>query len=1798
MARERGDLDLSREQIASRESYVPDQRSVASLRSDVSREDLADREVKVAREESDGVVPQLLKFGLVAAGTVAFGRLLHSTEGGVRILDAIGRYGGGIARGTKRWLMSELEASAAVSDSARSALALARQREAGRLGDLPFVDSISQAIDHLGGFARRDPVSVHGTEWFRAVRELAPNARQVVPRGHRLLTAGDVTGEGAFRSLVSDQQRAILEEGTALGMVDAATPLAKGLMVGPGGVVRDVRWATGRGLYGMAKRGLDQVQIPFINFRLGALLEVPGRIFGRDESVRWLKPGSFVPGQGELSRGGFSIGGKVFDYGRDMAYLGRYQTFERKGNSLLSRTVGSMYNRVEEGAGSYALDAAQRKTGIGTRYADSRSFFSRLVLDPIRRMSRGTLVPKRNVSATAGKSFLDRMAYHLAGVKGNVENTLQDAEGLSFLRRVREKAKAAFGKSEVLEYRGVGPRGAVPGVRAPTPPVGLPGQDVALFPAKDRGKVFANWLAARQSNLFSQLLGIGFRPGKGAHGYLGSAARIAGIWYGALGAWNAARYADYQIEDTTGVSPIKGAAWLYTRARIAQNTLREGLGITAAARYAEDLMPLSMSSTLSGVARTILPPLIGGTMGGKRGLLGGLAASALLGGIPGGIFTPEDILKTGKELSEEYSGERGVAVRRNRWWEFNAEEFSGGAISHYEPSWYAKLSSDYKYSDVLFGSQGNYWKKVSRFPTPSNWFGLRSILEPDWLASQQGTRRPYPVHPGMLWNSAPGGLGLGGTAGDLGLGHLSSPIANAEGNLGSELSDLYERSTEFLGIYKFAFESVTGIKAPFRSDVALASADEMTSLHKSFWDSNIGGLGGVTEALRRFLLPRNTQPRTVNPLPNEMPGWLPGSRSMFKEDTRYAYDFHRGDPYCLSGHTAVVTTTGLLDAGDVSVGDEIITHMGREMPVRGVAVRSVRSDERCYRVILRGLTAFPIVASEDHPFYVLHPLGPGKTPLKEWRKAQDLRDGDRVLLPLPVTTDVEFDLKLLIGHPSTEKWTYLFKDQESAEIFEFLESRRDRSREVWGQRRALLWERGWSRRKYESQQGAVRRGARVHRLPRHLKVDENIAYLLGIYAAEGSAGGSSVGFGLHNGETYIRENIDSALAPLGLAGTWRRVGNGGNYVIGSRLLAEVLATLVPGKATTKRLDRKLMQLDRAKTLRLLQGLFEGDGSFFTYRSEGKLKYRLSLKTTSRDLAYQVWILLLRVGFRANLTAWTPPSGGIAKARVYSLTLNGSHALRLASEFGYSIDEVPPQHSSFEWFRDGYAVIPIKRIEEAEEAIVYGFEVGEDNSFCVAGAATHNTTIPGGETRLPGPGYESIYRLHSGIPGVYDAYDRYQILAGVAPNSRSFRHYKTIVDGWVKAGVLDGYWTRRYEQTEGELEAKKQGRFVERRFTGKTRGLDQINEGLKYNGFERAIGGAWEVLTHDVIADVPIVGTKLLKARTALEAYKEEQLYGETFRDWAHPYESFVRPHFEGAIASHPLDAVGRGGMASLFGANPVAATVLGAAGGVFAGAGSLVRMAATGQAEGGWIPEHRRRDFELMEYFDKLEYLRAKRLEGIALMAGDTEEARLYRRDAERTVAGLPAGASIGQVQAALPANVKPYFRGLLGVATESREDVLGLLPAYLRPAFGQVWGMNGKTETDETTAEYLSGRGIPADDSLAWHPQVPLDLTKIRFVESGANSVAVRMHHFGLWEGRVAESPVASMAIEIPRLDLESPGVRDVRTREAILDELRRVRALEATVSGGTGYAPASRMEITRDRGRRFRRVVSDYTR
>jgi len=410
----------------------------------------------------------------------------------------------------------------------------------------------------------------------------------------------------------------------------------------------------------------------------------------------------------------------------------------------------------------------------------------------------------------------------------------------------------------------------------------------------------------------------------------------------------------------------------------------------------------------------------------------------------------------------------------------------------------------------------------------------------------------------------------------------------------------------------------------------------------------------------------------------------------------------------------------------------------------------------------------------------------------------------------------------------------------------------------------------------------------------------------------------------------------------------------------------------------------------------------------------------------------------------------------------------------------------------------------------------------------------------GEARLPGAGLESLRPLHSGTPGVYDAYDRYKILADVAPYSDSFKHYRAIVSGWLASGALDKSWRVDMQQTEDQVESILDGpEYTARRFSGVRSGTpEQLAAVNKYSAPERAIGAVWESFTHDLIPavgrSIPLFGTildrKLLGQRSAYESYLEDQVYGADFQDWSNPYTSFARPRIQNLIGSDPATAgIGGAALGLFMGATP-AGVALGVAGGIGIGAASAGRMMATGQARGGWTPGSFDERVGNEAYFDALEYERAMRNMSAAGKAGQGLLKSRFRNAAQRTAVGMDYSQDgesfLNSAKFRLGSPMKDYAWQFLRAPEEGREAIMSVASPMAAPILGSAWARQGDTRFNFRPQGHARGRadellsmyGTPDDDWEGWAPDIPMESIKIKTLDSYYNQ-AYDMHRYNLWE-------------------------------------------------------------------------------
>lgn len=456
-----------------------------------------------------------------------------------------------------------------------------------------------------------------------------------------------------------------------------------------------------------------------------------------------------------------------------------------------------------------------------------------------------------------------------------------------------------------------------------------------------------------------------------------------------------------------------------------------------------------------------------------------------------------------------------------------------------------------------------------------------------------------------------------------------------------------------------------------------------------------------------------------------------------------------------------------------------------------------------------------------------------------WKKAKDVKVGNYVAYPIPESKDEEIviDLGLLIPeYISTEKYIYTSKvrNKQFIEIYEYLENNGVPTFKR-GERKLLLEKMGWNDKVYENVQAKFRNKKILKRIPRKFVLTKQICYAFGLYLAEGWNNGCWVGMAHNVNERDYAYNAFLGFKQIDpyISFSFKRTDktNGAYSGFGSSVIAELLNKLFNKGAYNKKMPEFFWNAKEECVLGLLEGYICGDGcNLITKSGYGSEIEKISVSSCNKKLLYQVRKLLLRFNIvgSINIHNKEPKKNKINKYIVtsgiaYTLSIRGKKASILSELlFGKSLLPInnKAKESSHYYINNGYLYLRIEDIKEIDTVKeVYGYQVNQNNSFCVVGFATHNTKVINGEARLPGAGYEAINQLHPDqfASDGYGAIDRYKILADIAPNSPEYKYWKQIVK------MMNSDEAKKVLQDTEEM-VKHQGKkhdFFNYKFLGKT-----------------------------------------------------------------------------------------------------------------------------------------------------------------------------------------------------------------------------------------------------------------------------------------------------------------------------------------------------------------------------------------
>lgn len=1055
-----------------------------------------------------------------------------------------------------------------------------------------------------------------------------------------------------------------------------------------------------------------------------------------------------------------------------------------------------------------------------------------------------------------------------------------------------------------------------------------------------------------------------------------------------------------------------------------------------------------------------------------------------------------DVTKSFEEVQDIYEGKELLARRKGAGWTIGQTPIEGGKIEGWELHWYPKLKSQYKSSPVLYGSA------VEEFlakDLPLVDFSLMDLVDPQYLTYKHYKDRPYIVpdapfsevpvigpilgstlgraynlvHPlgqvdpmhtaeasaeymkGMKsdWKGNP--LGTYGPqyggVNTLGVSAPSHPVPGQTPNENRVMSpydlkptiseQIYKGWIEWMGLPGFLTSAALWEgDEPFTNIPLLASASEMDSFARTYWDMNVGDMALSNELFRRFVPRPRTSYETVDLIRNAMPSWIPEH-------------LKSGDPYCLLPNTLVETSEGLKEAHTITRGNLVKTMYGRFYPVSNIVTRPV--DEDIYCIKITGLEDFPIKVTGAHPFYVR------EDDEYKWVLAKDLTKNMHVTYPM---LSIELDSVI------TDKGNFTYNDCRLAKLLGLLSR--------------------WTE-----------RGSTKLRKETPSKVKQDIEFYLNDLDIEVEDITNVIEDNQTNGIpvsmttsrlTVVLSYLEAFRVSSSSELKYRFHTKEAAYRAWTALIQNEIFAFI-NEDTLTITDRFGAELSYLLDLNHNYNSYETPYCRFDHNSKIGTVAFLSINTISTE-KYTGDVYTVEV--EGDETYCVPGAivhnSKIAHGELYLPGAGYEAAFNPDITFPVGMSRLGK--SSYD---QALGMLGLSDItEDQEEILEKGSAIHKmvQNQLMQSGLATHIEALvtdpehnlrsyvdvmlkdqrgnqlplevksisPQGFGKLSQPKYEHRVQLNSymalmganrgkflyvqrddpsqtkeftirfnpdmwqqtlnrlsearsmaqeflsqGYGTAHEGYsylDRMRVLLNAAPYSKEFRETNRLLEEQMTSGYLSEEEQANFSQLKAYHTAMmRKYEMYPRRFR-----IDQLldpdseydnlssNENIRpadnYSLAERIVGSTWEYATH---LRSPI-HSKLIGRYSPEEQYERFVLYGVPFQSWSKPYDTFLKPYATGMRAvDDPMQGAASFGVGGLLLGGMPGALAGGAIGAAYGTMHGLYR-ALTGDK---YIPDSFKEKQELKEYFDTIEYMRAEQM---YLATGDPQ----YRKQIAATSRG------------------------------------------------------------------------------------------------------------------------------------------------------------------------------------------------
>lgn len=442
----------------------------------------------------------------------------------------------------------------------------------------------------------------------------------------------------------------------------------------------------------------------------------------------------------------------------------------------------------------------------------------------------------------------------------------------------------------------------------------------------------------------------------------------------------------------------------------------------------------------------------------------------------------------------------------------------------------------------------------------------------------------------------------------------------------------------------------------------------------------------------------------------------------------------------------------------------------------------------------------------------------------------------------------------------------------------------------------------------------------------------------------------------------------------------------------------------------------------------------------------------------------------------------------------------------------------------------------------------------------------------GESRLPGKLYDI---LSNRSEGDFDLLSRFEVLADVAPYSNEYSKYEKQLLGM----NLDEESKNRVLRA---IEQKNKVAGVDDRYLRQEDVLANLNEATISKSRK-----AYDFFTHDLLAELPILGSKVFPFRNPYEQYRKESIEGANYANWNYPWQGIARPAILDMAYSNPVMGTLKGavigaafsGPLSLF--NPIKSlagsfqrSVI--AGSALGGVASTTRILSGTEANA--IPSHVQQEDQVNEYADKFTYLKNRIYQEAALESGNSQLASQFGNVARRTVVGANNPILL---KSALPSSSdRRYFSYFMTAPGHVQSQFIAGSPGIMRTAMQKyVDGDYASTDSaDQETLNYFSYNSLPTIDYVGWNPDMPSSAVKMHMIQHGINGVADNIHRFGFFESQSNELKYRLPDLYNSELRFDQPmNFRTIKELGAL--KMKELRSSNFII-GGNPFTSMNRIE------------------